>query len=180
MNWELHGSDGHFEIQDMDESRWVALVRFASLEEARKMTAAQDLYDSLKAIVGYLDSGDLEMKWMDGTSGPVNLDNARDAIDKADQLSKREDCTTCADKGECSDRVVSDLESFGDGEPVPPCRDPKGGHHSGLWTLKNLDLKTMIRELGDQGSIELISKLISRHARNASDAMKIVEESGLL
>lgn len=48
MNWELHGSDGHFEIQDMDESRRVALVRFASLEEARLMTAAPDLVEACK------------------------------------------------------------------------------------------------------------------------------------
>lgn len=51
MNWELHGSDGHFEIQDMDESRRVALVRFATLGEARLMAAAPKLLEAARKAV---------------------------------------------------------------------------------------------------------------------------------
>ena len=51
MNWELHGSDGHFEIQDMDESRRVALIRFATLKEARLMTAAPKMLKALKVAL---------------------------------------------------------------------------------------------------------------------------------
>jgi len=76
MKWELHGSDGHFEIQDMDESRRVALIRFATLEEARCMTAAPDLLKALKFVVAHSTFA--------GLRGSPQLKVAKTAIAKAE------------------------------------------------------------------------------------------------
>lgn len=72
---EMIGDSLQLTVHDEDGTTGRPLAHFK---------ASSDLYDCLKAIVGYLDSGALKMEWTDGTSGPVNLDGAKAAIAKAE------------------------------------------------------------------------------------------------
>ena len=93
MNWQLTGSDGHFEIQGEyahtgGEPRTcterVALVRFASLHDARIMAAGEDLFEACRGLLRELDflveEGTLTI---DGMVGNPSIIRANAAIAKA-------------------------------------------------------------------------------------------------